>query len=112
MLFKFSSSVGNINFDGFFDKQVDFKNLEISGNYDARLNILNISNIKSDFINFPSQFRKVDQNPNLLMSVIVSDLNLPQKKSEFNIKLENILVADLDKFWPANLKQFSSSKWV
>lgn len=112
LLFKFSSSVGNINFDGFFDKQVDFKNLEISGNYDARLNILNISNIKSDFINFPSQFRKVDQNPNLLMSVIVSDLNLPQKKSEFNIKLENILVADLDKFWPANLKQFSSSKWV
>jgi hypothetical protein len=111
-LFKFNSSGGKINFDGFFNKEINFKNLEISGNYDERLNILNISKINSEFVNLPSKFRHISQKPSLSMSVLVSNLNLPQKKSEFSINLSNILVANLDEFWPAHLKNFASSKWV
>ncbi len=57
LLFKFSSSGGKINFDGFFNKEINFKNLEIAGNYDERLNILNISNINSEFVSLPSKPR-------------------------------------------------------
>ena len=108
--FEFRSAAGNFKFLNLLAKPLSFKDFSAAGEYDSKLQILNISSIESDFITPLSQ-QNLEKLPHLSMSMVLSNLISKQKSSRLFIKLKNIPTNELDNFWPINLGKKSSRPW-
>ncbi len=116
VVFKAEAKNGSFSFLEFFSQKIDFNNFILKGEYDNKIGILNLSEIKADFLSDPQlpqpPVGKV-QNHNLEMSLLISNLkNQQNKKFDFYIKLKDIKNNELEKFWPSALHQEGVRDWV
>jgi len=113
LLFKVESEKGDFEFADFFGQKIDFSNLLVSGEYDNKLKILDLSSIQADFTNNVSSRGGNILVPHLAMSLLISNLDNEQnKKLDFSIKIQNIFNDELEKFWPTALHEKGIREWV
>lgn len=113
ILFKATSKKGDFDFPQFFSQKMDFANFSVTGEYDDRIGVLNLSEIKTDFTD-PSTIQAAKIAPSHLdMSLLISDLkNRASKKLDFFIKLQDVQNDKMEKFWPSALNQKDIRQWV
>jgi hypothetical protein len=113
LLFKAEARKGSFDFPDFFGQRMEFNDLRVSGEYDNKLGVLDLSDIKVDFAsNLPSQ-QNGDPDAHMAMSLLISDFNNPlNKKLDFYIKLQNARNDELEKFWPVSLHEHGIRAWV
>jgi hypothetical protein len=110
-LFKITSNGGNLKLLNLFAEDLAFQNFSAAGEYDNKLKTLNISSIESDVISNLSD-NSSDKNPHVSMSAVFSDFSKELRTSKFNIKLQNILTNELERFWPKSLGKKTVRSWV
>jgi len=107
IFFRAEAKTGSFNFSEFFQKRMDFENFSVSGEYNNNFGVLNLSEIKADFIDDKMS------KPHLKMSLLISDLNNSLKKElNFVIKLQNVAINNLEKYWPSALHEHGVRDWV
>src|SRR3989338_5924429 len=109
--FKIKAEKGNFEFLDFFGHKMDFSSFSASGDYYSKLNILNLSEIETDFASNLAEMNSAAK-PHLSMSLIISGLFEEQNRFDFYIKLRNVFNDELEKFWPASLEAEGSRAWV
>lgn len=113
IIFQISAAKGDLSFTDFFAKKIEFKNLSLAGEYDPELEIFDLSDISADLLSAVKTKDGSFTNPHLNMSLLISRLgNGESKKLDFSIKLQNVLNAELEKFWPIALAQNNIRSWV
>ncbi len=113
ILFQASAQKGDFEFLNFFSRKMDFSNLSVKGEYDNKLGILNLSEIKTDIIERAFDYANIVSKPHLEMSLLISDLKNPlSKKMDFYIRLQDVPNAEMDKFWPSALSDEGVRRWV
>ncbi len=105
--FKVKSEKGSFEFLDFFSAGINFKNLNLAGEYDQKLKSLNFSNIETDFTRDDN-----GMSPRLSMSLGMSNWGMENEKSDFSIKMNDISGSELEKFWPINLNDNDIRTWV
>lgn len=107
ILFEANSAKGSFNFLNFFGQELDFDDLYVSGDYDSKIGMLNLSDIKVGFKGDKHSKTKLE------MSLLVSGIGEnSSKKSDFYIKLKDVATNDLEKYWPIALSQNDIRDWV
>lgn len=113
LFFKADSKKGSFEFLDFFSQAMNFTDLTLTGEYDKKLGILNLSEIKTDFLTAESKQEDGQSKAHLLMSLLVSDLNDAQgKRLDFYIRLQNAPNNEMEKFWPSVLHEHGIRQWV
>ncbi len=114
--FKAEAAKGSFNFLNFFHQKIDFSNFALKGSYDHKGGILNLSEIKTDFLIDEEKHifkENDDRNSHLMMSFAISNLNNEEdKKMDFDISLKNVANNELEKFWPSALAHSGIRSWV
>lgn len=107
--FKIYSEKGDFEFQDFFAKKMHFKDLSVTGGFNHKTKILDLSQIETDFLDAANPTNK----PHLSMSLLISTLeDAPGNKLDFNIQLQNVLGDELQKFWPITLQENGIREWV
>jgi hypothetical protein len=109
--FNLTANQGSFNLAQYFSKKIDLKNFKIRGDYDHEIGMLNLSQIEGDFISEINDKNGIS-NPHFLMSLMFSRQQNQSLKMDFFIRTQNILQAELEKYWPINLDQNGVRKWV
>ncbi len=109
--FKARSEKGDFEFLDFFGHKMDFSNFSVTGEYDHKMKILDLSKIETDFESSLVDKQLVSK-PHLEMSLMISSLSSPQQKMNFYIRLQNVLTNELEKFWPTALHENGVRDWV
>jgi len=109
--FNFNANQGSFNLAKYFSKKIDLKNLKIRGDYDHEIGMLNLSQVEGDFISEMNDKNGIS-NPHFQMSLMVSNQQDQALKMDFFIRTQNVLQAELEKYWPTNLDQNGVRKWV
>lgn len=116
IFFKAEAAKGSFSFLDFFHKKIDFTNFTLKGNYDNKGGVLNLSEIKTDFLIDEQKHifkENDDRHSHLTMSLAISNLNSEEdKKMDFDIGLKNVANNELEKFWPSVLAQSGVRSWV
>jgi hypothetical protein len=105
--FRADAKNGSFEFTDFFSQKIEFSNFSIKGEYDHAIGALNLSDILLDFAS--SEAVPPQLSMSLLIFNLKSDLN---KKLDFNIKIQNAGINELEKFWPSALNQNGVRAWV
>lgn len=113
VLFTANAQNGDFNFPAFFSEKIIFSDFSVRGNYDSKLENLNLSEIKTYLVeNAQAQVNKATA-PYLDMTLLISELKDPQKQGlDFYIKLQNTPLDKMDKFWPVSLNHQGIRDWV
>ena len=112
IVFKAAAAKGDFEFLEFFGQKLSFANFSVIGEYNHKMGILNLSEIKTDFENVIKQ-ENIVSKPHLEMSLLISDLKNPlSKKLDFYIKLQDVQNNEMEKYWPAALRQNGIRNWV
>lgn len=107
--FKIHSKEGNFEVLDFFEQKMHFRNFSITGGYDHQNRILDLSEVKTDFVDAVNPTNR----PNLNMSLLVAEeKNTKERKLDFNIKFKNISGDEIKKFWPVTLSNNGIRDWV
>ncbi len=105
----------SFNLPKYFPQKIDLKDIKIRGDYDYEVGMLNLSQVESD-LSIENSSKKDDikafNNPHLSMSLVISRVENNRSKMDFFIRTQNLLQANLEKFWPLNLDQNQIRKWV
>jgi hypothetical protein len=113
LFFKADSRKGSFEFLDFFNQEMNFTDLSLEGEYDKKLGILNLSEIKTDFLIDEKNQTNGLSKAHFLMSLLVSDLNNSQgKRLDFYIRLQNAPNNEMEKFWPSALHEHGIREWV
>ncbi len=116
-LLTLDSQAGSFFFSEFFGERLFFSDLSLKGEYNYQLGILNLKNIKT---NFRMHNDADTANPSSLslntpfeMSLIISNFNdWDNRRSDFDIKLSNAPINELEKLWPVSLSDNGIRDWV
>jgi len=104
--FKASAENGDFSFLNFFKSKMEFANFLVAGSYDHEIGVLNLAQIKADFVENKSPV-------NLDMSLLISGINnLEKRKMDFFINLKDVPNDRLDKYWPITLSDNGIRDWV
>lgn len=106
--FKVFATSGSFEFLDFFAEKMNFANFAINGEYDHKSKTLSLSEVDSDFTDTKNPTNK----PHLQMSLAVAETDNQERNLDFDIKLENVLVDEIEKFWPTTLSDNDIRKWV
>lgn len=113
LLFEANANRGSFEFLDFFGQKMDFNDLKVKGEYDNRLEILDLSEIKVDFATAVPIQQNSDPEAHMAMSLLISNFKNPvNKKLDFYIKLQNVRNDELEKFWPVSLHEHGIRNWV
>jgi len=113
LLFEASAKRGSFEFPDFFAQKMDFNDLRAKGEYDNKLGILDLSEIKVDFLTGLPLQQNSDPDAHMVMSLLISDFKNPlNKKLDFYIKLQNVRNDEVEKFWPVSLQEHGIRNWV
>lgn len=109
--FKIQSAKGDFSLSEIFSKKIYFTNLNITGNYNYTLDMLDVAQIKA---NLKTDINKTEKDAlDFAMSILISDLrNNKNNSSDFYIKLENLGGNDITSFWPLTLPNPEIRLWV
>lgn len=105
--FSANAKNGSFSYEDFFHKKIDFNYIEAKGTYDQKSNNFNLQEIIANFKPIHKNYTKYNISPNLKMS-----LNMLEDKNIYDISINNILVEELEKFWPSTLAKEGSRKWA
>ncbi|MBP7710163.1 MAG: hypothetical protein KA100_03750 [Rickettsiales bacterium] len=109
VLFKVEAKKGDFFFPEFFAQKMDFSDFLVSGKYDNNSGFLNFAEIKT----FLTSASGAAAASNLQMSLVISDVrDLQNQKLDFDIKLQNAPINELEKLWPVALNQSGIRTWV
>lgn len=106
--FKIFAASGNFDFPNFFAEKMFFQDFTINGEYDHNAKVLKLSEINSDFVNA----KRPDNKPHIKMSLVATEIENQNHKLDFDIQLENVLVDEIERFWPITLNENDIRKWV
>lgn len=115
--FKADAKSGNFSFPELFGERLFFSDFSAKGEYDDGLAILNLSEIKSDFMMHNdadvANLQSATLKTHLDMSLLISNLKNRQNiRSDFYIKLRNAPTNELEKLWPVYLNDNGVRQWV
>lgn len=115
--FKADAAKGNFSFPEFFSERMNFSDLVLKGEYEEGLGILNLSEVKADFLLHNdadiAHPKSTTLKTHLDMSVLISNLkNWQHSRSDFYIKLHNAPTNELEKLWPVYLHDYGIREWV
>ncbi len=112
VLFKAEAKNGDFIFPEFFAQKMDFSDFSVSGKYDNNSGALNLFEIKTFLIDSAKPLKTGDST-HLQMSLAISDVrNLQTPKLDFDIKLKNAPINELEKLWPSALHHSGIRTWV
>ncbi len=113
--FKAEAKNGEAEIADFFAKKIFFSNLSIAGNYDFASDKLSLSEIKANLLNSLEEKNNTSPLKNLAtlnMSLIFSSLSDSQNnKTDFDIKIANVLDKELERFWPIAIPGQDIREW-
>ena len=114
LTFKAQAKNGYFDLQEFFSKKINFSNLVLSGNYDNKIDTLNLSEIDADLNSNSDNINKITSNDkHLSMSLFVTNLqNAKNKKLNFLIKLQNVPTQEIEAFWPISLPGQDVRQWL
>ena len=104
--FSVNSRNGNFKYDGFFDNIIFFDKLQVQGKYDG-----SSQNLKLDEIAIILKKTKKDYTKYNIQPSIRLKLDIFKDKQLYDLTLDNILIEELDTFWPSHLARNGSRKW-
>ena len=108
--FEVEAKDGSFKLTDLFKDKVSFKKFRAAGKYDSESGEVNFPFIDVDF---KSGFKGVFNDPKFSMSLLISDfLNKGSRKFKFLIKLDNLLGAETNKYWPVFLQKNKVYPWV
>ncbi len=115
--FKAEAKKGNFSFPEFFGERLFFSDFAVKGDYDDGLAIMNLSEIKGDFMMHDdadnTNPKSLTLKTHLDMSLLISNVKDPQNNhSDFYIKLRNAPTNELEKLWPVFLQDNGIRQWV
>lgn len=110
LTFDLISEDGEFLLDDVFDKKMSFKKIDISGQYDAALDNLNLSKIN---VNFNGDKEKSSFDPVLDMSLSISKFLQPKSGMlDFTINLKETSFLEIKRYWPNFLKNNRIYPWL
>ncbi|MDA0902514.1 MAG: DUF3971 domain-containing protein, partial [Proteobacteria bacterium] len=103
LLFNLNADQGSFNYPQFFSQEMDFSNLFISGEFNNISKHLNIRKLNAEF----------DKTQLSMLMTIDNMMQEGQQKTSMYIKMSNLLINELEKFWPLFIKNDENIKtWV
>ncbi len=109
--FKLRADRGNFELKNYFFDKIDFQKMLIDGNFDLINKELVINKLDTNLISkIANQTEFI--NPNLSLSLIISNSEKNTNKYDFSLDINNVLMNELNRFWPINLSQNGIRDWV
>lgn len=109
--FRVQSEKGSFYFKELFKDKIDFKQINVDGDYNGIDKVLNFNNIQTELVSKIADQTEIS-NPKLKLSLQLSLPSHEKLRYEFNIGLKNALINEIDRFWPLNLSQNGIRNWV
>ena len=100
------SKNGDFKYHNFFDKQINYSKLEAIASYNNKDKNFNLKELLITLKKDHPDYKKYNIDPSIKLT-----LNILAKKELYDLELNNILINELDKFWPSQLAKEGSRKW-